>query len=101
MRACPNAPPTMLVKLKQAKKIVEIERAEALEAKRLGMRYPDLGPSGYDQTTITLFERLVEQPCMDAAWVTLSKVFDDTQEPPDRCLQPSCEDKPSYSLRIV
>lgn len=83
MRVCPNAPPAMLGRLKQAKKIVENERTEALEAKKLGIRYPDLGPSGYDQTTITLFERLVEQPCMDGAWVTLSKVFDDTQEPPD------------------
>lgn len=59
MRVCPNAPPAMLGRLKQAKKIVENERTEALEAKKLGIRYPDLGPSGYDQTTITLFERLM------------------------------------------
>jgi len=73
----------MLGKLKQAKKIVDDDGVEALEAKKLGIQYPDLGCLGYDQTTITLFERLVEQPCMDGAWVTLSKIFDDTQEPPD------------------
>jgi len=85
MRACPNTPPAMLEKLRQARKIVDMERAEAVETAELGLRYPDLGAVGYDQTTITLFERLVEQPCMDAAWVTLSKVFDDTKELPDTC----------------
>ncbi len=81
----------MIEKFKQAKKVVETERVEALEAKKLGLRYPHLGLSGYDQTTITLFERLVEQPCMDAAWVTLSKIFDDAKKPPDTvCFANAC-----------
>lgn len=85
MRACPNTPRAMLEHLRRARRIVEEERAEAKKMAELGVRYPDLGAVGYDQTTITLFERLVEQPCMDPVWVKLSKVFDDTKEVPDTC----------------
>ena len=79
----PNSRRLMLQRLDEVKGIVERERKERSEFEAMGVRYPNLGHLGYDDLTITLFDRLANSPLMGSVWVALDKHFEYHQERPN------------------